>query len=336
MPYKYKINDEEGEFIKKYFPIFGVGYCRKKLNKTTSQIESFVLKNKIKSNKDYKCDINDYINLWTPEIVYTLGFLWADGSVSKASKKSYLISVTVTKSDSSYLKKVLDKWGDFKWKTYEKKALQRVYKGQVISGKPCVMFYLSDKYISNFLVENDYEIESKSSPFKILNLIPDHLKHYWWRGYFDGDGCFVFKMNENGKSPSVKIQLSSNIDQDWKFFEILCEELGIRCSIYKTRSKLGKGSTVNIGNVNGCIKFFEFIYKNYENDKIGYERKFIKSQQANLKTIKKTSNYIGVCLDISKRVNRWVCYFRGKYIGCANSQSDAKEIRDNYIKEIKK
>ena len=214
----YKIDKEEGEFIRKFFPIFGVGYCRKKLNKTTSQIESYVLNNNIKSNRNYNCNIRDYLDIDNPNVIYTLGFLWADGSLSKSSKNSYLISVTVTKRDEKYLKKVLKKWNDFKWGIFNRPAFKRIYKGQEINGKPCTNFYLSDKYISTFLVNNDYLIKSGASADKIISQIKTELKYLFFRGYFDGDGSISYNNNYR------KVQFSSCREQDWTFIIKLCKE----------------------------------------------------------------------------------------------------------------
>jgi len=322
----YKINEQEGDFIKKWFPIFGVGYCRDKLKKTTSQIEAYALKHNIKANKNYKCNIEDYIDINTPEIIYTLGFLWADGSIGKMSKNSYLISVTVTESDSTYLEKVLDKWGEFKWRTYNIPAKKRVCKGVEINAKPSKNFYLSDRYLSNFLIENDYKIKSGCSADKILSKIPDHLKHYWWRGYFDGDGCFYYNKTEH------KVQFYSVFDQDWAFIMQLCNKLNIEYSIYKQQNKIGKGSTFNIVRKNDCIVLLNYIYQNMESDNIGYSRKYQKYIESNLQLIEKTSKYKGVCYDKSKSINPWVFYYKGKYLGCSDSQEKALELRENYMK----
>lgn len=320
----YKINEQDGEFIKRWFPIFGVAFCREKLKKTTSQIEHYVLKNDIKANKDYQCDIRDYLNIDTPKIIYTLGFLWADGSVTKVSKNSYLISVTVTKKDAKYLKRVLNKWDRFEWKIYNKPAKSRIYKGIEINGKSSTNFYLSDKYISNFLVNNDYQIKSGASAEKILSNIPESLRHYWWRGYFDGDGCFY-----SGKKNVV--QFSSVYNQDWNFCIELCKKLNITYFLSNYENKIGRSSTFNIAKKNDCIKFLDYIYQFRDNDGIGYDRKYQKYKGSNLKPIEKTSKHKGVCLDRSKTVNPWVCYFRGKYIGCAENQDKALELRTDFI-----
>jgi hypothetical protein len=53
------------------------------------------------------------------------------------------------------------------------------------------MFYLNDLQLHSFLKENDYCNKSITTPSKILSIIPKNLHHYFFRGYFDGDGCFT-------------------------------------------------------------------------------------------------------------------------------------------------
>jgi len=43
-------------------------------------------------------------------------------------------------------------------------------------------------FIYDFLSENNYKEKSYVSATKILNKIPNNLKKYFFRGYFDGDG----------------------------------------------------------------------------------------------------------------------------------------------------
>ena len=109
-----------------------------------------------------------------------------------------------------------------KWKFYKKTSHNTI---------PC---RLTNKFIHNFLVENDYISKSTASADKILSKIPEHLKHYWWRGYFDGDGCFC-KSNR-----SYIFTISSNIDQNWNFIDTLFNNLDIfykiKFVIRKTRN----------------------------------------------------------------------------------------------------
>ncbi len=55
-----------------------------------------------------------------------------------------------------------------------------------------ILIRINDKYIKEFLLENDFDKKSLLSPTKVLSKIPDELKHYFFRGLIDGDGCPIF------------------------------------------------------------------------------------------------------------------------------------------------
>ena len=75
-----------------------------------------------------------------------------------------------------------------------------------------------------------------------MNTIPDNLKHYWWRGYFDGDGS----IRKDGK----RLEISSGIKQDWSFISKLPN---IKFSIQRN-AYLNKKS----GKINSCSKILAF------------------------------------------------------------------------------
>lgn len=326
---------DDRDFIRKYFPIFGRSYCCEKLNKRITDIEAFVLRAGIKSNPITEFNsslyIDHYINLWTPDIVYILGLIWADGHLRKHSKNAYQINFTLTENDAKTVIYNLEKFYPFLWKHYKIKPSIAEINGRKLVSKPAMAFVLSDKYIGKFLYDNDYHIKSGASADKILGKIPDHLKHYWWRGYFDGDGWIDF----DKKTKLPRVGIASVINQDWTFFYNLCERLNItpaKLDIIKKDKQ--NSSRFLIRRKNDVIKFCEYIYKNRENDKIGFERKYTKYKNANLQWIEKTSEYKGVCLDKSKNVNPWITYYQGKYIGCAATPEQALELRNNHIKKL--
>jgi hypothetical protein len=323
-----KLSIEDKEFIKEFYPIFGWKYCAKKLNKNKGQIQNYASDHKIKKNINHKCNINDYFNIFTPDVIYILGFLWADGNIKVASKNSYIINLTVTKDDSIYLKPLLEKWSPLKWGEYERGAQYKEYSDRILKGRPSTNFYLCDKFFSNFLVDHDYRDKSFMSADKILSIIPENLKHYWWRGYFDGDGSFYF--NERVRVVSI----AGHSKQDWSFLFNLCQSLGVKCQSSIWEKKIGSCSRVDIRKKNDCIKFLEYIYQNREEDQIGYSRKFNNYKKAALKPVNYSSDYEGVSFKKKKKKSPWIYYYKGKYLGCSDSQEESRRLREDYIKKI--
>lgn len=218
---------------------------------------------KEKQPDEYKVNPLQFINVTTPEVAYILGIIWADGYVFIKPRKYYgqinEIRLTIVQDDFENIRSVFMKTGKWATPTYQ----QRGRKRQVY----CVT---SNKILAEHLAKNDYQSKTYVSADKILSIIPAHLKHYWFRGLIDGDGCFTF-----GKS--YRFSICSAYNQDWSYVEQLCKSLGIKYSIYRTISSKGhKNSTINIVNREGIKKLGEYIYNGYENDKVGLKRKYNK------------------------------------------------------------
>jgi LAGLIDADG DNA endonuclease family protein len=257
-----------------------------------------------------------------PEVAYVLGFLWADGHLRK---KSGELKLLITSKDAKKIKPVMMKV--LPWK---------IYKHKVKIGKPETLFTIHSVIIKKFFEENDYLIKSKTSPDKILSKIPENLQHYWWRGYFDGDGCFHFK-KRNDSGFSYQLSISSNYKQNWNFFENLAIKLNLKFNIVRRIETSGSGSSIKINNYNSIKNFYNYIYKG---KLFGLNRKckkfklyFIYKQKI-LK--KKSSKYRGVSYN-NKNKNFWALIQRDNksyYLGSFNSEIDAARAYNNKAIEL--
>ena len=262
-----KFSNDEIEFLKNNYTDKGVTYCAKILNKPESSIANKCLKLKI------YCTLNnsiDLMNLKDKNIIYILGFIWADGSVKGQ------ISTTISEKDSENVCYNFKKTGDWLIEHYDRydKKYNKIYKKCRIRAKNKINLY--------FLRELGFYNKSIDSPNKLLSLIPKDLHHHFFRGYFDGDGCFFIK------EKMYKFSVASTINQDWSFIIQLFDELKIeKYSISKSDYKSGKSSHVRIVNKWDIIKLGEFVYKDSKDLRL--ERKFIKYQQIKNSISKKRS-----------------------------------------------
>lgn len=332
--YNLILSDSDREFIRKWYPIFGRGYCIMHLGKTISNIEAFTRKEGIEKIpleqivvSDY---ITDYFNVWEPHVVYILGYIWADGHLIKrkvGEKLSYTaVSLTINKKDADVIAKDLKFFDWLEWRSCWVPPKDSVMKdGHVLRANPFgyTSYFLSDRYLGKFLLENDYAVKSGASPDKILSKIPDHLKHYWWRGFFEGDGSLHVSKADN----LPRIGLYSVYEQDWNFVKKLCEHLGIHYTTGLTETANGNSSRCVVRRKNDVITFCEYIFKDRETDNIGLGRKYEKFINSNLQKIELTSGKTGVCFDKEKRFNPWVVYFRAKYVGCFATEEEAIQKR---------
>jgi hypothetical protein len=205
--------------------------------------------------KKYFIDIEQFINKEkiTKESAYILGLCWADGTLGQ----SYSMTITCISSDLDLLLDVFSKTGN--WGIYRRKPNG--------NRQPQTTFYISDKILFDFLQKQDYHVKSKESADKVLNCIPDNLHEYWWRGYFDGDGCIYTGLNN-------QLFFTGPFDQNWNFVEKL--KINLDWRIVQKTTKTGSYSRRIVQNKKEILKFCQFIYEHREEDKIGFERKYNK------------------------------------------------------------
>jgi hypothetical protein len=75
------------------------------------------------------------------------------------------------------------------------------------------------------------------------------------------------------------LNITSSYEQDWVVVENIMKLLDIKYSLRRVKfinkqNKENKMSRIIIQNRDGIIKFCNYIYKNYEIDKMGLKRKF--------------------------------------------------------------
>jgi hypothetical protein len=259
----------------------------------------------------YVIDLDKFTNITEPEIAYFLGFFWADGHISESKNKSSYLTLTFVKTDFIPLEKTLTKY--INWNVRFKIPPNR---------QEVVVLGFRGYRLGQFLIDHGYIMKSGGSPEKIINSIPEYLRHYWFRGYFDGDG--TVRKNKG------RCAFSSTINQDWTFLISLCQKLNIEYSVYKNISpKNHKSSTFDIHGYKDASVLLKYIYRDLNVDKIGLPRKAARA----LNLIKhydklkeeKTSAYIGI--EFNKARQKWRAHGRifkkTVYLGAFETEEDA-------------
>jgi hypothetical protein len=199
----------------------------------------------------------NFIKLDTPEKVYTLGLLWADGNIYKQR-----LTIELNAEDGNELLKPILSTG--KWNVrYRKRG----------KWKQNVSFSKNNKLLAEFLSTFNYRSKS-ASPHEIFKMVPAHLLHYWFLGLSDGDGCFYIYPNNK----YAKFTITSEYEQDWCYLTDLLKRLGIPSYYYRKfiRTNGNSESYVSLTAKSKVITFGDYIYQNYQNDKIGLTRKYKK------------------------------------------------------------
>jgi len=286
MKKKYFLEKNDLKWFKNNYSQLGGRNCSKALDLPIKFLHKTASKLKLKVNKEIKSleqskRAKDYskkqllirmreskkIKIDSPSKAYTFGFLWGDGYLNHPKQYHvYYPVVGIVKEDFNELINTFKCLG--KWHLYYRKRKNRKDQGEG---------YLCNPVIGLFLKENNYIDKSTCSPSKILSLIPNNLKHYWWRGYIDADGCFY----HYPKNYICQFSIAGSYNQNWDEAEKLFKNLNV--SYYKINKrthenykthKNAKDSVIRITNKKDILKIGNYIFKGIKN--IGLKRKYNK------------------------------------------------------------
>jgi len=284
--------EEEIEFLRYYYPRKGRRFCAKALNRSyfsimskTRQLklklfpgikEKLISATRIKGGiikpfEQYKVNPEQFMFVKTKEAAYILGLLWADGCISDHGAQE--IRLKCLKDDILEVEKIFLKTGDWVIKDVSTQP----------GRKPTRMIRTCNRPMAEFLIAHNYKPNTTFSAEPIIDLIPDNLKKYWFRGLIDGDGYWGIN-----RYPHRNVfTLSGSFAQDWAYFERLLNTLHIKYTVCrrkeKQRKKNGKQhkhSVVRISNKKDVITLGAYIYEGFEDDNIGLKRKYDKYRLA--------------------------------------------------------
>ena len=281
-----KINLED--FTKKY--LSGVKYkdlCEE-FKCSTSSICRILKKIKIKRKKisskrkyKYNIDHNYFNTIDTEDKAYFLGLLYADGSVSK--KNNYII-LTLKESD----KEILNKFNFF---LKNEKPLKFHEKRKEKHSNIYSLVIYSKQIKDQLILKGCHPNKTFSLRWPKNIIISNNLISHFVRGYFDGDGCFTYRLYK-GKYLKPAMNFVSTLDFCKEMANLFLINLNCNCHItkrYKTRDTNTR--QLEISGSKQILKILEWMYKD---STIYISRKFDKYQSF-LKDynffIKKNPNY---------------------------------------------
>lgn len=260
-------------------------------------------------------------DLTQDENIYLLGLLWADGYVGK----KYDIRIEIKSSDFNYIIPLLNKYGFTKFS-------ERIrHKNNKPFGSVQKIFTISNITLNEWMQKLGYREKSTISPSKVLSIIPREKHYLWWRGFFDGDGCFYCR------GACHDFSVWGSIKQDWTELHTLYKLLELRnprIKIYIRKGGKHCSSCVSITTSDDIKKLGEFIYKDRLD--IGFSRKYETYKRCiNSPTPlyeKKLSSKLGVYFSIW--TGKWICRktinHKRIIIGSYTEYDDACQAYDIY------
>lgn len=209
-------------------------------------------------NDSRKINPEQFYKIETPEVAYFLGYIWADGYCKRQKSGAHILSMLIVDEDYLQVKGTFDKIGEWGITKFWPKP----------RGKYAAHIYAGNKPLVSYLISKDYHIKSAASPDKILETIPDNLKHYFWRGYFDGDGSFRIRKGV------YQAYFCGSFAQDWDAHCRLLDRLGIKYKINKKPVKKAGSSVICVSSLEGVYRLGEYLYQGRDIDNIGLPRKY--------------------------------------------------------------
>ena len=275
-----RISQADIDFVNAHYPRHGGKYCAEKLGRTLSSIHNIAKKHNIvvppggisniftairrKSNENYNVNADMFITPRIPSVIYTMGLLWADGTINTYKNSHRAVCLKSTFPDGDEFYKIMSSFG--KWNYYKYDVQNIKYKHL----KPSIQIQTNNRPMVEFLESVGYRTKSVGSADSVLEIIPLELRHYWFRGLFDGDGCLYVK------DRMVQVTLSGPINQSWKYLTDLLSNLGVSYSVKQIITVRGSSSVVRFTGALNCKRFLDYIYKNATQDKIYLSRKYEK------------------------------------------------------------
>lgn len=249
---------DEIEFLKYNYELYSVKELSEHLGRTANAVKikarklGLLRKSKYYYQKDFFKDIN------TPNKAYWLGFIYADGYVTKQKDKTetYTVGIELPVCDESHLKNFNKDIGGNICIARRHRVCE--YRGKKISGDICsIRIYCSEMGID--LIKHGCCLnKSKIKPAPIG--IPDELVRDFIRGYFDGNGSVTSSFSKKANRSYTKITISSGSMEFIKWISSYLSSINISNSYYDDGNYCFK---LQISS-NSINSFLNYIYKNSE------------------------------------------------------------------------
>lgn len=191
------------------------------------------------------------------EKAYWLGFLYADGGVTKTNKRSRL-ELTLKESDYNHIEK---------FKRFLKSTNKIQYK-QCKLGNAYRLIVSSVILVDALIKKGCTPRKSLTLTFPKEGIIPNELIRHFMRGYFEGDGWLGF----NTKHDHHRCSIVGTKD----FINGFCDVIGIKCEKFKSQGR-AFGYEFKRAEVRKLLKFM------YEDCTIYLDRKYSRYLEINYK-----------------------------------------------------
>jgi hypothetical protein len=226
--------------------ITGIGFCKLTTN---LKKRGLTRSNKINSRR-YEVDHNFFNKIDNEHKAYWLGFIYADGYVSKRKETEKKVGISLGIKDMNHLetfKKHIQ--ATYPVCIYEFKIKSFAHPGM----KYCRLLMSSDQLFDDLVSKGVFEKKTLILKFPDESIVPKQLQNHFIRGYFDGDGSFK-KRNDGFYAFSLC---------GTKEFLLRCQEiLGKQTKLEKRHKDNKNNYSFSIGGRKQAKKAGDYLYEN--------------------------------------------------------------------------
>lgn len=244
---------DEIDFIKENYNKYTKQELSEILGKSKGAIQQKANRMGIKKKSAYFYNKNFFKNICTESQSYWLGFIFADGWITK-----YAVGIELNKNDDNHLKKFnKDILGNLSISYRTRKPT--VIDGRQTGFRNTCCLQINSKEMVDDLISHGC-VQNKSLIVKEPIMVPEEYLRHFVRGYFDGNGCIRFDKREliSGRKEYLRVCIStgSNDFATW----LSCYLNNKNINNYITRQE--KKNNYNVWIVSdSLIDFLNYIYK---------------------------------------------------------------------------
>lgn len=209
------------------------------------------IRNHRESRLTYNYNENYFSVINTPEKAYWLGFIYADGFITKRANGNPVFGITLAEIEP------LEKLNECL------NSNKPIYKYEKTSGYKSNSIEYKLAFTSKKLVE-DLEkwgcVENKTFKLVFPKFLDSNLIPHFIRGYFDGDGSAYYHVQKT-KIKEYTI-LSVQFCGIESFLKDLATHIGVESCIYKDNRKNTNCYKIQLSSNIRSLKLYHYMYKN--------------------------------------------------------------------------
>jgi len=211
------------------------------------------------ADKCSKTKNQDFFEKITDEgSAYWLGFLYADGNISKEARKQKCVSLEIAKEDKKHLHKYASIFG--KKCSYSK----RLHNGRI--NESCKCLITSKKMWQDLYDKNLFPNKTYIDSDLIFDHIPPEIMSNFVRGFFDGDGGISINkktkqalIHFTSKRSKFLYKMKENIRQDVPLGDV---KMIHRTAFNKNNGNYEDTYVLAWSGINQVIRIYDYFYNN--------------------------------------------------------------------------